>query len=256
MRSTDRKRIYAIGDIHGCLEQLDEMMERIRQDLQARPHPDPLVICMGDYTDRGPDSKGVIDRLIDLRSGPLPLRLIKGNHDERFEAYLRDPLERATSKYHWLSDPIGGVKTLASYGVAAHVDDPAAGHAPALEAVPHAHRTFLDGLELMIRIGSYVFVHAGIRPGVPLDQQSVQDLIWIRDPFLEDPRDHGFTVVFGHTVMPQITNTGGWIGIDTGAVFGGYLSCLVLEDDRQQELGFKRLVDVEIEPIPKRPRRL
>ncbi|MEO1549496.1 MAG: metallophosphoesterase family protein, partial [Pseudomonadota bacterium] len=249
MADTGGPRVYAIGDIHGCLAELDDMIARIDADLAAIPHPDARLVFVGDYVDRGPDSRGVIERLMALQAGPRNVTLLKGNHDERFATYLRDPQARTTSKYHWLSDPIGGGKTLASYGVTgATPSDPVATHGAACAQVPAAHVAFLDALKLSHRIGDYLFVHAGIRPGVPLDAQDPQDLIWIREPFLSDPRDHGPVVVFGHSFMPQITHRGNWIGIDTGCVFEGVLSCLVLEGEGCWDLLPKGRAAVAVEP--------
>ncbi|MEM9269850.1 MAG: metallophosphoesterase family protein [Pseudomonadota bacterium] len=257
MPSTGGPRIYAIGDVHGCLDDLNEMLARIDADLAAHPHGDARLVFIGDYVDRGPNSRGVIDRLLELEAGPWNTTFLKGNHDERFARYLAQPEDRATSKYHWLSDPIGGGKTLESYGVTGSTSqDPLATHAPALAAVPAAHRAFLDRLKLTERVGDYLFVHAGIRPGVALEDQVEHDLIWIREEFLTDTRDHGMVVVFGHTFMPQITATTNWIGIDTGCVFEGVLSCLVLEDEARWDLLPKGRAEIEIEPHPtKRPER-
>lgn len=237
MLNTDRKRIYAIGDIHGCLDELDRVHSEISEDLTRRPHPTPHVVYLGDYTDRGPDSRGVIDRLIQARDRARATTFLFGNHDQRFLAYIDRPNEMSTDKYHWLSGPLGGANTLSSYGVdGGSEDNPESTHDAFVKAVPESHNAFLRNLDLSLRIGSYVFVHAGIRPGVALDAQDTEDLIWIRAPFLNFTGDHGFVVVHGHTPVDKIENHGNRIAVDTGAVFGRRLSCLVLEGDDQAQL--------------------
>ena len=229
---TEGRRLYAIGDIHGCLDLLDDMLERIRCDLFARPHPAPSVIFLGDYVDRGPDTRGVLDRLIELEGGDLaPVNLL-GNHDSNALASLHDP-EWLDRPFHWFDGNMGGAETLRSYGVVdAHPLDPAGAHADFAAAFPAAHRAFLHRARLMVGIGSYLFVHAGIRPGVPLDAQRREDLIWIREPFLSDRRDHGAMVVHGHTIVPRVERWPNRIAVDTGAIRTGILSCVVLEGSR------------------------
>ncbi len=229
--STENRRIYAIGDIHGCLGALTNRWADIHADLAARPHPSPLVIFLGDYTDRGPSSRDVLDQLITYRDQPdIETIFLFGNHDKQFLDYLQDPLVWVTDRYHWFHTPLGGAVTLASYGVAnASPEDPAATHAEFVKRVPQPHIDFLKAAQLTHQLGKYLFVHAGIRPGIPLAEQDPNDLIWIRSPFLEDPGDHGHIVVHGHTVVEKVEHHGNRIAIDTGAVFGGTLSCLVLE---------------------------
>ena len=226
---TEGQRLYAIGDVHGRLDLLTAMLVRVRADLEARPHPRPRVIMLGDYVDRGPDSRGVIDALIELKASPLPASFLLGNHDSYIAAYLRDP-DWYDRTYHWLHDNMGGSATLASYGVPnASVQSPAATRDAFAAAFPRPHMAFLDACALKIRIGSYLFVHAGIRPGVPLAQQTRDDLIWIREPFLTSITDFGLKVVHGHTIVPRVEHHPNRIAIDTGAVRSGVLSCLVLE---------------------------
>lgn len=230
MLTTEGRRIYAIGDIHGCLEDLRALLTMIEQDLSAAPTPDPLLVFVGDYTDRGPDSPGVIDALIQLQNGPWETVCLLGNHDQMFVDYLDDPAPPASPKYHWLDEPLGGDKTLVSYGVpGADPAHPGATHTAFRAAVPPDHSAFLRGLALYHQIGSYAFVHAGIRPDIPLGQQAKQDLIWIRQPFLTASAPHTHTIVHGHTPVREIEHHGNRINIDTGAVFGWRLSCLVLE---------------------------
>jgi serine/threonine protein phosphatase 1 len=234
---TDGQRIYAVGDIHGRSDLLAATLATVRRDLAARPHPAPRLVFLGDYVDRGPDSRGVVEALIGLKDGELPATFLLGNHDAYVQAYLHDP-DWFDLANHWLHDSLGGAATLASYGVAgAHPARPAAAHAAFDAAFPDAHLAFLDACGLYCRIGGYLFVHAGIRPGVPLERQVREDLIWIREPFLSSTRDHGFKVVHGHTIVPEVEHRPNRIALDTGAVRTGRLSCLVLEGAEAALLG-------------------
>lgn len=233
MSKTENKRIYAIGDIHGCLSDLIEMQARIADDLLARPHPDPVTIYVGDFMDRGADSKGVIANLIAEKSNTSDIRFLLGNHDTMLTDFLDDPFGLATPVLHWLDPRLGGQETLRSYGFDPEAEDV---HAQVKHSFPLDHLDFLTSLDLWHQIGGYVFAHAGIRPGIPMKKQSNKDLIWIREPFLSATEDHGFTVVHGHTPVKKIENHGNRIAIDTGAVFGRELSCLVLEGDAQSQL--------------------
>jgi serine/threonine protein phosphatase 1 len=228
---TEGQRLYAIGDVHGRRDLLEAMLERVRADLAARPHPAPQVVLLGDYVDRGPDSRGVIETLIALRDDPLSATFLLGNHDSYIEEYLARP-DWFDRTYHWLHPSMGGAATLASYGVTdAHHARPEATRAAFAEAMPAAHRAFLRDCALWRRVGGYVFVHAGIRPRVPLEAQSRDDCIWIREPFLSSGADHGFKVVHGHTIVAEVEHWPNRIAIDTGVAKGGPLTCLVLEGD-------------------------
>jgi serine/threonine protein phosphatase 1 len=222
-------RLYAIGDIHGCDDMLADVHVRIAADLAGRPVADHRIIHIGDYVDRGPDSAGVIRRLVRLRAENPRMLFLRGNHDERLLAFLDDPSVGDL----YLSDNIGGPATLRSYGVTPSRSllgyDYRRLSQRLAEAMPAEHRAFLEELETTLRFGDYLFVHAGIRPGVPLDMQDLQDLIWIRDEFLFDGRDHGFVVIHGHTPANQPEVRPNRINVDTGAVFGGPLTCLALE---------------------------
>jgi len=228
----DGQLIYAIGDIHGCYDQLRRLLAQIAHDadLHAGGRTASLIFC-GDYVDRGPASSRVIDALCWLkRHGPFNVHFLKGNHEQVMLAYIADP----DSARAWLR--FGGMQTLRSYGVVppAAKDDPEA-HIAArddlLERMPVAHLRFLETLELMVGVGDYAFVHAGIRPGVPLASQSQEDLLWIREGFLDVEEPSERIVVHGHTwaddqpvVLPHR------IGIDTGAYETGVLTALRLED--------------------------
>jgi serine/threonine protein phosphatase 1 len=200
---TEGQRLYAIGDVHGRRDLLEATLARLREDLARRPHPAPRVICLGDYIDRGPDSRGVVETLIELRDAGPPAEFLLGNHDSYVEAYLADP-DWFDRTYHWLHSAMGGAATLASYGVpGASEGDPARTRDAFAAALPTEHRAFLRDCALWRRIGGYVFVHAGVRPGVALEAQSRDDCIWIREPFLSSTADFGFKVVHGHTIVPH-----------------------------------------------------
>ena len=231
MASTAGERIYAIGDVHGRSDLLEAMLERIGADLETRPHPRARIVCLGDYVDRGPDSRAVLERLIRLEAEPVRTTFLLGNHDAYLLAYLEDP-EMSDRGLHWFHRGMGGAATLASYGVH-DVSElaPAASHDAFLAAFPAEHREFLHRAELMHPVGGYLFVHAGIRPGVSIEAQQREDLIWIREPFLSSGVDHGVKVVHGHTIVPFVEHHPNRIAVDTGAVKTGVLSCLVLEED-------------------------
>lgn len=238
---TEGQRLYAVGDVHGRLDLLDDMLNRIEADLARRPHPRARVIMLGDYVDRGPDSRGVIARLLALREGAPTATFLLGNHDSYVEEYLARP-DWYDRTYHWLHPAMGGAATLASYGVSAATQfDPSATRDAFAAALPPAHRDFLTGCELWSRVGGYVFVHAGIRPGVAMEDQTRDDCIWIREPFLTSTEDFGFKVVHGHTIVERVEHRPNRIAIDTGVARGGQLSCLVLEGDSVALLGPRRL---------------
>jgi len=206
-------RIWAIGDIHGQLARLEELFQLISLD----PDQDELVF-MGDYIDRGPDSKGVIDRLLALKKSGLKATFLKGNHEEMF---LKDFLTGANPQLYLYN---GGLATLKSY--AQPGQDP-------LEARPPAeHMDFLENLNLYYRRGGYLFAHAGLKPGQPLEDQDSHDLLWIREEFFLVSHDWPEKVVFGHTPFREPFRRGKLFGIDTGAAYGGRLTCLVLPDEK------------------------
>lgn len=245
---TDGHRIYAVGDIHGCLDKLEHVQDQISADLEARPHDKPVVIYLGDYIDRGTESRGVLDNLARIKTRDGDNRFLLGNHDQYMLTYLDEPnAVQSATDLHWLSPRLGGDKTLNSYGItSADQNDPVATHADFRAVVPAMHVAFLETLDLYHRIGSYLFVHAGILPGVALEDQALSDLIWIRGEFLDATDDHGMIVVHGHTVVEEVENRGNRIGIDTGAVFGSDLTCLVLEGEDQSQLLGGELVPVPV----------
>ena len=216
------RRVYAIGDVHGCADRLAELHARIGDDLARRPVDAPLLLHIGDYVDRGPDSAGVIAR---LASGPpiagVPAINLIGNHEETMLHALDGERPAATD---WLFS--GGREALASWDV-----DPDSPREGWLAALPASDVAFVRGLTLWHREGGYLFVHAGIRAGVALERQARQDLLTIRQPFLTHEAPFGFVVVHGHTPTTNPAVKPNRISIDTGAVFGGRLTCAVLEAD-------------------------
>lgn len=220
-------RVYAIGDIHGEAGLLDALFDAIDADLAARPPVgEVLEVFLGDYIDRGPDVAGVIDR---IRRTPRPGRsrvCLLGNHEDAMLGALSDP-HRIDE---WRS--YGAAATFRAYGIdqSRHRDDAETLRA-LLDAVPAEHRDFLEGLPLMHRIGDVLFVHAGIRPGVPVDEQAREDLIWIRNEFLSHRGPLPVHVVHGHTptALPEVLEHR--TNVDTGAVYGGSLTAAVIEGE-------------------------
>jgi serine/threonine protein phosphatase 1 len=221
-------RIYAIGDIHGRADLLDRMIIEIATDLSVHRTDDPLTVTVGDYIDRGPDSCGVIERLV---VNPFATRFValKGNHELLLESFLRDP---STGDY-WRQ--LGGLETLHSYGVDVVPLMRGQGYAAAAEAfravLPQSHIEFLASLKLSLSIGRYFLCHAGVRPGVALDRQDEDDLLWIRDEFLRSKADFGKIVVHGHTPIAEPDLRPNRINIDTGAFMTDRLTCAVLEEN-------------------------
>jgi serine/threonine protein phosphatase 1 len=231
-RSTDGRLVYAVGDVHGRLDLLDPLIQTIAKDAAAsQPTERPMLVFLGDYVDRGPDSAAVIDRLIALQAkDAFETRALKGNHEEALLEFLAQPNFGPT----WLDH--GGGPTLACYGVAppAVRTDPAGWAATRdafAEALPERHLQFCQSLELMVTVGDYAFVHAGVRPGVALDRQAEKDLLWIRREFLEARSGFGKVIVHGHTPTQEPQLTENRIGLDTGAYATGVLTAARLLDD-------------------------
>ena len=257
--------IYAVGDIHGQRAQLERALALIEAD----GGPDASIIFLGDYTDRGPDSRGVLDRLIAGRDAGRPWRFVRGNHDRMFLNFLTSGEQHDSnikSGLSWMNRRLGGPSTLASYGLGgaplflhernggretlasyeidgASLSDMELAQA-ARRAVPEAHVQFLSTLPLYIEEDALLFVHAGIRPGVPLAKQVEDDLIWIRDGWLDNTEDHGAMIVHGHTALDAPVHFGNRIDLDGGAGYGRPLvpavlndgSWYVLKDDGRQPL--------------------
>lgn len=203
-------KIYAIGDVHGMLFKLERLLDRI----PFRADRD-LLIFVGDYVDRGPDSRGVIERVLQLMAQGIQLVCLRGNHELMMENYLRDE----EVEFFLVN---GGATTVHSYSV---------GNEGGRCTVPETHKNFLRGLKKFYETDDYLFVHAGFRPGVAVSDQSDDDVYWIRNEFITSDYDFGKKVIFGHTpfVKPFVDRRK--IGIDTGAVYGNKLTCVCLPDE-------------------------
>lgn len=218
--------IYAVPDIHGQNALLETALDLIERDGGTGAR----VVFLGDLVDRGPDSRAVIDRLMAAQAAGRDWTVLRGNHDQMFLDFLD---AGATGSAHvragltWLNPRLGGADTLASYGVDTHESfpDPAAARA----AVPRAHRDWLAALPFWMEAGNLLFVHAGIRPGIPLSAQDPADLIWIRDDFLGHPGPHPWLVVHGHTALDYPRHFGNRIDLDGGAAWGRPLRPAVFE---------------------------
>lgn len=240
-------RAYAIGDIHGRLDLLDQLLATIEQDAVRSPARKTLLIFLGDLIDRGPDSRGVVDRLRNYRHDRLQPHFLAGNHEEVLLRLLAGERGILNS---WLR--FGGGECLRSYGV-----DPAAldglneraALALVRSSIPEAHSRFIGGFADTLRLGDYLFVHAGIRPGVDISLQNQVDLRWIRESFLDCEDDHGMVVVHGHTISETVDERPNRIGIDTGAYRTGVLSALAVEAERRW------IIDTDVSE-PKRAARM
>ena len=217
-------RVYAVGDIHGRADLLADAMVRIDDDRARRPIDHAIEVYLGDYIDRGPDSKTVIN-LLSVRLVNNRAVCLRGNHEALMEDFLRDPANLRP----WLK--LGGTETLASYGV---ILRPGAEteidlHHRFWSAFPRAHEMFLQCLRYSFCCGDFMFVHAGIRPGIAIEQQHFHDLLWIRREFLDSPQDHGKYVIHGHTPVGHPDIRRNRMNIDTGAWRSGTLTCVAIE---------------------------
>jgi len=223
----DKGRAYVIGDIHGRSDLLDRMVDLISRDLAANPAADSVTVTIGDYIDRGPDSRGVLDR---LARNPFPTRFValKGNHEALFETFLSDH----SVAEQWRR--LGGLETLHSYRIPVielMVGKNYEQASKALhKAVPEEHLRFLASLKTSITFWRYFLCHAGVRPGIPLERQSEEDLLWIRDEFLNSKAHFGKIIIHGHTPTERAEVLPNRINIDTGAFATGRLTCVVLEN--------------------------
>ena len=220
-------RAYAIGDIHGRRDLLDDALARIEGDNEGRGKAQVIIVFLGDLIDRGPASAQVLERARTYRRPGFRTVFISGNHEEVLLRLLRGESQFLNN---WLK--FGGAEFARSYGISSTAlkrTDPDRAVAVLREKIPKEDQEFLESFVDTCRIGSYLFVHAGLRPGVPLPEQKQSDLRWIRHPFLDNDDDHGFIVVHGHTIAGQIDVRGNRIGLDTGAYRTGVLTTMGLE---------------------------
>lgn len=230
----DGVRLYAVGDIHGHASLLEKMLAAIEQDIRSSRQGRNVVVFLGDLIDRGPDSAAVIERLRSLDQRLFQPVFLTGNHEEALVRIL-DGEDAVVGD--WLR--FGGLECASSYGLnpaRLRAMRPAQAAKLIRNSIPETHQQFLRSFADSFSAGDYLFVHAGIRPGIPLEQQTVQDLRWIRSPFLEHDQRHPKTVVHGHTISKDIERRPGRIGVDTGAYRTGLLSAIVLEGARQRPI--------------------
>ena len=221
-------RVYAIGDIHGQRERLATLHAKIVDDAEGIPQRRRVIVYVGDYVDRGPDTAGVLDLLIENPLAGFTSIWLKGNHEDYVLRYLDGDLEAGGN---WIA--FGGDATLRSYGIDAAARWPdntelAAWRRQFSDRIPATHRHFLNTLALFHIEGDYAFVHAGVRPGTPLTDQTAEDLMWIREAFHVSREDHGYVIVHGHSVVTKAQSLVNRIGIDTGAGYGHRLTAVVL----------------------------
>jgi len=207
------KKIFAIGDIHGCYDRLKTLMGKIPIDYSR----DTLVF-IGDYIDRGPHPFEVVDYLIKLKNRFPDVIFLKGNHEDMLDKFLN-----GADRYTYLLN--GGQQTLDSY-----LTKPVQADQSEFFPIPPEHMEFFKSLRLFYETEEFIFVHAGLRPRVPLESQNTEDLLWIRNKFVSSKYDFGKRVIFGHTPLKKPLVEPNKIGIDTGAVYGNALSCIQLPD--------------------------
>lgn len=224
------QRVYAVGDIHGRLDLFEQLIAGINQDDSNLPQAETTLILLGDLVDRGPDSAGVVALAMELQKSSN-MRVLAGNHEEMFlRAFKSSEVLRSFLRH-------GGRETLLSYGYDRQElveDDFDEVQKKIAKLVPASDRNFLQSCEEQVTIGDYLFVHAGIAPGVAHDQQKRSDLLWIREPFLSSEDSHGAVVVHGHTIIKEPEDRGNRIGIDTGAYYSGRLTALALEGTQRR----------------------
>lgn len=226
-------RIYAIGDVHGRADLLDRVLSRIDAHVAAHPVVRPIHVLIGDYIDRGPGSREVLELLIGCAQG-REMVFLRGNHENFILEFLQNP----STFRDW--SKMGGIETLMSYGLKPPLNADALTQknlASELAALlPKSHRNFLHSLVSSFSCGQFFFAHAGVRPGIPLAKQRDEDLLWIRDDFLLHEEDFGKIVVHGHTPVRELDIRSNRINIDTGAYATGRLTCLVIEGDHFEPL--------------------
>lgn len=220
-------RVYAVGDVHGRADLLETLLAEIEADDRARGPAETHLVMLGDLIDRGPDTARILERLRERPPGFARLHLILGNHEEMLLRQIDEPDPDALAQFM----RYGGRETLESYGVPERMLILHDRHLPQeiMAYVPEADVAFLRSFSHSVRFGDYLFVHAGIRPGVPIDEQRPSETRWIRGAFLESEADHGAVVVHGHTITAEPEIRHNRIGIDTGAYASGILTALALE---------------------------
>lgn len=227
----DGHRAYAVGDIHGRLDLLDQILEKIEADDSSRPAARTTIVFLGDLIDRGPQSAQVVERLRTYRPDFAEPVFLMGNHEEVLLRILAGETEILPD---WLR--FGGAECARSYGLdGAELEtvEPGTAVRKLRRAVPKDHVTFISEFADTASFGDYLFVHAGIRPGIPLERQDAEDLRWIRGPFLDDPSDHGVIVVHGHTIAEEVDEQPNRIGVDTGACWTGVLTAVGLQGNER-----------------------
>ena len=224
-------RVYAIGDIHGYAQELDVMHDLIREDLDSNPVDEAQIVYIGDYVDRGPENDAVIQCLVEreLNEPDIQHTFLLGNHEHAMIEFMNDPLGARKDWLDW-----GGINTLMSYGVQPDMVKPLAPQAPDLaaalfEKLPLSHHEFLKNLSLYHEVGDYLFVHAGIKPNVPMEKQKPFDLTMIRTGFLDSDVMHDKRVVHGHTSVKKMEVKPNRINVDSGLYYGRHLTAAVLE---------------------------
>lgn len=235
-RAPEGMRLYAIGDVHGCIDQLEEMHRLIADEIARDGPADWRIIHLGDYVDRGPDSKAVLSFLVAARERDPRNVMIGGNHDVGFLEFLDEPTP------HGLFARFGGAGTAASYGVDLDFSDPVRlerGHAALVKAMPRSHVEFLLSLRFSVDLGDFFFCHAGIKPRVPLDRQAPEELVWIRDEFLDYPHLHPKVIVHGHTPSREPEVRANRVNVDTGCYSTGVLTAFVAEGPEKRLLSVR-----------------
>ncbi|ASK87438.1 metallophosphoesterase family protein [Sphingorhabdus sp. SMR4y] len=223
----DGRRVYAIGDVHGRNDLLLQLLDQIIKDDSERDNAESEIIFLGDLVDRGPDSAGVLDTAMRIKEELGNVRFLMGNHEEVYLSAVTGE-EKAVRFFN----RIGGRETILSYDISMkeYIElDMAQLAARIPELFPRHHIDFIAGFEDQVIIGDYAFVHAGIRPGLPISEQRQKDLRWIREDFLSAQEDHEKVIVYGHTISDEVVEAGNRIGIDTGAYYSGKLTALALQ---------------------------
>ena len=245
-RISKNTRIYAIGDVHGCLRELNKLWKKIQHDLEDRPIAKHKVIFVGDYVDRGPECKAVIEKMISWQEAGEPITFIRGNHDYNFLRVINGIDERGLSGFI----RYGGLATLESYGLSEKTVNKMLGENPGREerdklskwakkAVGKSHIKFFENLVPWKAVGDFFFCHAGVQPERKLSDQDEYDLIWMREPFLSWNKPLQKVVVHGHTYRDEPETEKHRINLDTGCVYGGKLTALVLEGGKRRFLQVK-----------------